>query len=64
MTQVKDSYKFRGLSLDFDDNELRRGEINIRKMFFNPFEGEREEFYKQISENIDKHVDKLFNKGK
>jgi hypothetical protein len=33
-------------------------------MFFNPFEGEREEFYKQISENIDKHVDKLFNKGK
>lgn len=42
--QVKDSYKFRGLSLDFDDTELRKGNINIKKTFFNPFKHERDEF--------------------
>lgn len=63
MLQVKDSYKFRGLSLDFDDNELRKGDVIIKKMFFNPFESEREEFYQQVFDSIDKHVDKLFDKG-
>jgi hypothetical protein len=62
MLQVKDSYKFRGLSLDFDDTELRKGNINIKKTFFNPFEHEREEFFNQVFNGIDKHVDKLFNK--
>jgi len=62
MLQVKDSYKFRGLSLDFDDTELRKGNINIKKTFFNPFEHEREEFFNQVFKSIDKHVDKLFNK--
>lgn len=63
MLQVKDSYKFRGLSLDFDDTELRKGNINIKKTFFNPFEHEREEFYNQVFKSPDKQVDKLFNKG-
>jgi hypothetical protein len=63
MPQVKDSYKFRGISFDFNDNELRRGHINIRKTFFNPFENEREEFFKQIFDSLDNHVDKLVNKG-
>lgn len=62
MLQVKDSYKFRGLSLDFDDTELRKGNINIKKTFFNPFEHEREEFFNQVFKSIDEHVDKLFNK--
>jgi hypothetical protein len=62
MLQVKDSYKFRGLSLDFDDNELRRGHINIKKTFFNPFEHEREEFFNQVFKSIDERVDKLYGK--
>jgi hypothetical protein len=32
--QVKDSYKFRGLSLDIEDNELRKGNLHIQKPFF------------------------------
>lgn len=46
--RVKDSYNFRGLSLDFADNELRKGNLNIRKAFFNPFENEREKYFKQV----------------
>ena len=63
MLQVKDSYKFRGLSLDFDDTELRKGNITIKKTFFIPFEHEREEFFNQVSMSINKHMDKLFNKN-
>jgi hypothetical protein len=62
MLQVKDSYKFRGLSLDFDDTELRKGHINIKKTFFNPFEHEREAFFNQVLRSIDEHGDKLLNK--
>jgi hypothetical protein len=56
--QIKDNYKFRGLSLDLDDNELRKGNLNIRKTFFNPFESERHEFFNTISKN------NIFMKGK
>lgn len=58
--QVKDDYKFRGLSLNFDDNELRKGDINIHKTFFNPFESERQMFFKQILENNDIIIDTPF----
>jgi len=57
MLSVKDNYKFRGLSLDFDDSQLRRGNLNIHKTFFNPFESERENFFKQVFD----HIDKRFN---
>jgi hypothetical protein len=62
ITQVKDSYKFRGLSLDLDDNELRSGNIHIHKAFFNPFEHERNEYFEKSFESIDKSEAKMFKK--
>ncbi len=61
--QVKDSYNFRGLSLDFNDSELRKGNINIHKSFFNPFEKEREEYFNQASASIEDTINKLYGKS-
>lgn len=46
--QVMSSFKFRGLSLDFDDTELMKGNINIMKAFLNPFGHELDEFLNQV----------------
>jgi hypothetical protein len=53
MSQVKDCYKFRGLSLDFEDTELSKGNINIKKKFLNPFKNERDEFFKQVIDSYE-----------
>lgn len=62
--RVKDSYKFRGLSLDFDDNELRSGNINIKKMFFNPFQNERDNYFREIDERLECKIENLINSPK
>lgn len=61
LPKVKYNYKFRGLSLDFDDNELRSGYVNVKKNLFNPFENERIELYKQVDDSIEKSIDRLYN---
>lgn len=50
---VKDHWRFRGFSLNLGDNELRRGEVNILKTFLNPFEDEREAYYKEVIAQFD-----------
>ncbi|MCG8311054.1 MAG: hypothetical protein MI975_26945 [Cytophagales bacterium] len=54
--QVRDNYRFRGLKLDFNDSELRKGNLNIHKTFFNPFEDERDKLFKQVSESLEKKI--------
>jgi hypothetical protein len=56
---VESKFKFRGLIIDFDDSELRKGFINIRKTFFNPFEHEREEYFKKIQDDLQSEIDKI-----
>ncbi|MDQ1855626.1 hypothetical protein [Chryseobacterium sp. WLY505] len=56
LLEVKDNFKFRGLSLDFNDNELRKGNINIKKAFLNPFKNERDLLFKQVLESINKNT--------
>lgn len=57
MLQVEHSYKFRGLSLNLDDNELRSGDVHIHIPFFNPFESERNEYFKQVFENNGRNLE-------
>lgn len=51
--QIQHKYKFRGLDLNLEDEELRTGNINIRKSFLNPFDDERMELFKSVLENIE-----------
>ena len=60
--QVKDEYRFRGLSLDFSNSELSKGNLIVRKVLFNPFESERDEYFKDVFESIDKSVDEQLKK--
>ncbi|TRU41494.1 MAG: hypothetical protein EWV91_21450 [Microcystis aeruginosa Ma_QC_Ca_00000000_S207] len=53
---VNSKLTFRGIDFGFIDNELRVGNINIIKTFFNPFESERMQLFDQANElnnNID-----------
>jgi len=62
--QVKDSLTFRGIQFNFDDSELRKGNININKSFFTPFEKERDENFKKANESIDDNIRNFKKKDK
>lgn len=62
LLDVKDNYRFRGLNLDFDDSELRKGDLNIHKNFFNPFESERNALFDLANKKIEERVKKDFEK--
>jgi hypothetical protein len=57
LLQVKNSYTFRGISLDLDDEELSKGYLHINKTIFNPFESERQEYFKQIDNSLENNMD-------
>ncbi|MEI7979703.1 MAG: hypothetical protein WCI53_12720 [Bacteroidota bacterium] len=51
--QINQSFKFRNLSLNLDDNELRKGDLNILKTFFNPFEQEWINYFNEVIDDIE-----------
>lgn len=51
--QVKSVFKFRGLEIDFDVDDLRSGYINPAISFMNPFEKERDLYFKDINQRIE-----------
>ncbi len=53
---------FRGLKLDLDNAELRKGDININKPFFNPFEDERNALFNETSILNEKEVERKTKK--
>ncbi len=54
--EVQHKYKFRGLDLNLNAEELRSGQINISKTFLNPFERERNELFKKVVDRIEKNI--------
>lgn len=46
--QIKDTYTFRGFSIDFNQDALHDGNLSIRKKLFNPFQHERDEKFRII----------------
>lgn len=50
--EVKDEFRFRNLTLNFDNETFRSGYINIVKDFINPFEDERNEMFKKIISDL------------
>jgi hypothetical protein len=49
--KIIDTYTFRGYSIDFNQDDIRDGNLNIRKKLFNPFQHERDENFRKIMKN-------------
>ena len=62
--EVKDEFKFKGFSLNLDDSELRRGDINILKPLCNPFENERNAYYEQVMNRISEKENEIIKRSR
>lgn len=51
--KVKSSFRFRGLEIDFDTENLRSGNINPSITYINPFERRRQSYFNEINRRID-----------
>lgn len=49
--QIKDSYTFRGFSLDLEQDSIIEANLLVNKKMFNPFQHERDQMFRDIMQN-------------
>ncbi|CAI2768166.1 hypothetical protein [Flavobacterium collinsii] len=49
--QIKDTYTFRGFSLDLEEESIIEANLLVKKKMFNPFQHERDEMFRDIMQN-------------